>query len=82
MVIVEYDPRLKKRIKKIKDGLLKLKIKKQIAKILKYPETGKPMRFSRKGTGEVYISPFRLSYIYFKNKNKLVFLDFYHKNKQ
>lgn len=82
MVIVEYDPYFEKKIKKIKDELLKLKIKKQIAKIIENPETGKPMRFSRKDTRELYVSPFRLSYTYLKNENKILLLDLYHKNEQ
>ncbi len=82
MVIVEYDPYFEKKIKKIKDELLKLKIKKQIAKIIENPETGKPMRFSRKDTRELYVSPFRLSYTYLKNENKILLLDLYHKKEQ
>ncbi len=82
MVTVAYDPLFKKSVKKIKDELLKLKIKKQIAKIVENPDIGKPMRYSRKGTREVYISPFRLSYMYLKNEDKIVFLDLYHKDEQ
>jgi tetratricopeptide (TPR) repeat protein len=39
---------------------LKEKVKKQIKKILEFPEIGKPMRYVRKDSREVYISPFRL----------------------
>lgn len=67
---------------KIKDNLLKTKIQKQIQKIINNPEVGKPMRNVRKGTREVYIKPFRLSYTYLKNENLIIFLDFYHKKKQ
>lgn len=38
------------------------------------------MRYARKGTREVYISPFRLSYKY--ENNVLTFLDLYHKDEQ
>ena len=82
MVIIEYGLLFERKIKKIKDNPLKLKIKKKIVKIMESPEIGKPMRFSRKGTREVYISPFRLSYTYFKNENKKVLLDLYHKDEQ
>ena len=68
--------------KKIKDNLLKEKVTKQIEKIVNNPEVGKPMRFARKGTREVYVSPFRLSYIYVKEENKIILLDLYHKDKQ
>ncbi|MBL7100371.1 MAG: type II toxin-antitoxin system RelE/ParE family toxin [Nanoarchaeota archaeon] len=82
MVTVAFEPFFKKRIKKIKDASLKFKIKKQILKIIKYPEIGKPMRYVRKNTREVYIIPFRLSYLYIKKENKIVFLDLYHKDEQ
>ncbi|MDP2673141.1 MAG: type II toxin-antitoxin system RelE/ParE family toxin [Nanoarchaeota archaeon] len=67
---------------KIKDNSLKIKIKKQIKKIIENPEIGKPMRHNRKGTREVYVSPFRLSYFYSQEENKVIFLDFYHKDEQ
>lgn len=38
--------------------------------------------YSRKGTREVYISPYRLAYAYFQTENKIVFLDIYHKDEQ
>ena len=67
---------------KIKDNLFKIKVKKQIKKIIENPEIGKPMRNVRKGTREVYLKPFRLSYVYSKNENKIVFFDLYHKKEQ
>ena len=82
MVVVDYDRHFVKLVQKIKDVSLKEKIKKQITKIINNPEIGKPMRYTRQGTREVYVSPFRLSYIYFKEENKVVFLDLYHKDEQ
>ena len=82
MVTVAYDSRFEKAIKGIKDKGLKEQVKKQIRKIVNNPEVGKPMRFARKGTKEVYISSFRLSYTYLRNEDKILFLDFYHKDKQ
>jgi mRNA-degrading endonuclease RelE of RelBE toxin-antitoxin system len=82
MVTVGYDPSFEKKVQKIKDRLLKLKVKKKILKIVDSPEIGKPMRYSKKGTREVYIPPFRLSYLYLKNEEKIIFLDLYHKDKQ
>jgi putative component of toxin-antitoxin plasmid stabilization module len=79
---VTYEDSFKSRIRKIKDSILKLKIKKQIAKIIKLPEIGKPMRYARKGTREVYISPYRLSYIYIEKEDKVILLDLYHKDRQ
>jgi mRNA-degrading endonuclease RelE of RelBE toxin-antitoxin system len=82
MLNVSYDPYFIKLICKIKDPVTKEKVKKQIAKIVENPEIGKPMRFDRKGTREVYIAPYRLSYMYVKEEQKLVFLDLYHKDEQ
>lgn len=82
MVIVEYKPKFKEIIKKIKDNSFKEKIKKQILKIKNNPEIGKPMKYVRKGTRELYIKPFRVSYAYLRNEDKVIFLNLYHKNKQ
>ena len=40
------------------------------------------MRYARKGTRELYISPFRLSYLYLKEEDKIIILDLYHKDGQ
>jgi len=82
MLEVEYSDDLLKIITKFKDASLKEKIKKQIKKIVEQPEIGKPMRYARKGTRELYIGSYRLAYAYIKDKNKLIFLDLYHKNEQ
>jgi len=82
MVTVDFDNLFEKRYKKIKDVTIKLRVRKQIAKIIESPETGKPMRHSRKDTREVYVEPFRLSYAYLPEENKIIFLDLYHKDEQ
>ena len=75
-------PSFAKVLSKIRDNSTKERIYKLLAKIQKNPEIGKPMKYERKGTREVYISPFRLSYAYLKEENKIIFLDLYHKNMQ
>jgi mRNA-degrading endonuclease RelE of RelBE toxin-antitoxin system len=82
MVTVAYDKRFEHTIKKIKDLGLKERVKKQITKVVENPETGKPMRFTRKDTREVYVPPFRLSYTYLKEEDKIIFLGLYHKDEQ
>lgn len=82
MVRVIFDDKFQNVFYKIKDNLLKEKIKKQIRKIVNNPEVGKPMRNVRKGTLELYIEPFRLSYVYHVEKETVEILDFYHKKKQ
>ena len=82
MVTIEFDQSFQKLFSKIKDPILKEKIIKQVAKLKDYPENRKPMRYTRKGTRELYISPFRLSYLYLKEENKILILDLYHKDEQ
>ena len=57
-------------------------IKNKISKIIENPEIGKPMRNVRKGTREVYVGHYRLSYEYYKEKDLIEFLEFYHKDEQ
>ena len=82
MVTLAFNPKFQTYFSKLKDPLLKEKIIKQIQKIKANPEIGKPMRHDRKGTRELYIKPFRLSYFYIKNEDKVIILEFYHKKKQ
>ncbi len=82
MVNVAYNPLFEKIIGKLRDKILIKKVKNQIKKIIEYPETGKPMRYDRNGTREVYITPFRLSYAYLKEEDKIIFLYLYHKDEQ
>jgi len=87
---IKREEKFEKIFKKL-DNSYKTKVSKQIKKIIENPEIGKPMRHGRKGTREVYVSPYGLSYSFFisddeddrcKNVYKLIFLDLYHKDKQ
>jgi len=82
MVAVVFDDNFQRTISKIKDEEVKKSVKNKIKKIIENPEIGKPMRNVRKGTREVYTGSFRISYAYFKDKDTLEFLDFYHKDEQ
>jgi len=82
MLNIEHSQNFLKVINKIRDNSTKQKIKVQIKKIIDNPEIGKPMMHDRKGTREVYIKPFRLSYAYLKDEDKVIFLDLYHKDEQ
>ena len=82
MLDIHYDHDFLKQVSKIKDAAVKERVKKQIAKIVNDPEVGKPMRYARKDTRELYVAPFRLSYAYLKMDNKLIFLELYHKDEQ
>ncbi|MEK6969123.1 MAG: type II toxin-antitoxin system RelE/ParE family toxin [Nanoarchaeota archaeon] len=81
MLVIDYAPTFFSLLRKVKNKAEEERIKKQIKKIIENPEVGKPMRYARKGTREVYIGSFRLSYAYLK-EDKLIFLDLYHKDEQ
>ena len=74
-------PRFIRQTKMI-DGSLIDRVQKIIKKIIEDPEIGKPMRFDRKGTREVYLPPFRISYSYNKGDDILYLLEIYHKDEQ
>ena len=82
MVKVTFTEEFKSIFSGIKDNFLKQKILKQIEKIKNNPEAGKPMMYERKGTRELYIKPFRLSYSYNSSEEHVYILDLYHKKKQ
>ena len=82
MVKTAHNPNFVRAFSKIKHKGFQEQIIKVIEKIKKDPEVGKPMRFNRKGTREVYISPYRLSYAYLKEEDRIIFLDLYHKDEQ
>lgn len=82
MVKVVFDDSFQKLFSKIKDKTTKEKILKQIAKIRENPEIGKPMMYGRKSTRELYVSPYRFSYGYSKEEDKIILLDLYHKDEQ
>ena len=82
MVKAVLHPRFEKIYSKIKDKGLKERIEKQLIRLKDNPEIGKPMKNVRKGTREIYVSPYRLSYVYLENEDKIVLLDFYHKDEQ
>ena len=82
MVTVAYHPHFEKTIRKISDARLKDQVKQQIRKIINDPSVGKPMRYCRKQTREVYIQPFRLSYWFDRRKDILVFPALSHKDEQ
>ncbi|MBU2638485.1 MAG: type II toxin-antitoxin system RelE/ParE family toxin [Nanoarchaeota archaeon] len=82
MVRAVLDPKFEGKFSRIKDKGFKRRVIKHLEKLKSQPELGKPMMFERKGTREVYIAPFRLSYVYLKDENKIILLDLYHKDEQ
>jgi len=82
MVIADFHPDFQRLFSKLKDPVIKEQIIKQITKLKENPKLGKPMRYTRKGTREVYISSLRLSYLYLREESKILILDLYHKDEQ
>ena len=82
MVEAVFHPSFKRSFSKIKTKAVKKKLIKQFQKIKDNPEIGKPLKYGRKGTREVYVSPYRLSYLYVAKEDKIIFLDLYHKDEQ
>jgi len=80
MVEVIFDVKFKKDFQKIRNNALKEKIIKQISKIKNNTSIGKPMKYSRKGTRELYIPPFRLSF--YVKEDTIYILALYHKDNQ
>jgi len=80
MVKLAFHPDLKKAFSKIKDKSIKEKLIKQFSKIKNNPGIGKPMKYARKGTRELYVGSFRLSYAHVEDK--IIFLNLYHKDEQ
>ncbi len=81
MVKVTYLPAFEGALNRL-DKSIFIQAKKLIEKIIANPEIGKPMKYNRKGTREVYLTPFRLSYRYDKNAQHIDFLNIYHKKHQ
>lgn len=81
-VSVEFSEDFDRTLEKVSDKATRLRVQKQILKIIGNPLVGKPMRHDRKGTREVRIGSFRLSYVFLEKENALVFLDIYHKDGQ
>ncbi len=71
---VIWDKKFEAALRKIKDKKTKDHIKKNIKKILNDPETGKPLRYGRRGEREVRVRGSRLIYCYVEDT--LTFLCF------
>tara|TARA_Y100000310_G_scaffold281964_1_gene302840 strand:+ start:451 stop:699 length:249 start_codon:yes stop_codon:yes gene_type:complete len=82
MLTIEHSSQFLSLLRKVKNKADQDRIKKQIRKIIENPDVGKPMKYTRKGTREVYIGSFRLSYAYLQEEERLIFLDLYHKDGQ
>jgi addiction module RelE/StbE family toxin len=76
MVEVVFTEKFEREFKKA-DASVREKAKKQIDKIVRDPQTGKPLRFDLKGERTVYVKPFRIIYAF--AQNTIYFLRFEHR---
>jgi len=79
--VVERSKQFDKSLKHIKDKNLRIRIGKQIEKIIKNPQIGDFLSYGLKGNRKIYIPPFRLIYFYDKEKNLIKLLDFEKRDK-
>jgi addiction module RelE/StbE family toxin len=57
-----FSNEFRKEFKKIKDKATRLKVIKQLKKLTKEPESGKPLKYKLKNHRSVRIPPFRIIY--------------------
>jgi len=71
--------RFEDEVRKVKGKEILEKLKKQVKKICKYPDSGKPLRYALKGERSVYVKPYRLIYSF--DKGRILLLRFEHRKK-
>ncbi|NMC60387.1 MAG: type II toxin-antitoxin system RelE/ParE family toxin [Candidatus Methanofastidiosa archaeon] len=77
MVRVIYSKEFEQDVKKVRDNALKERLIKQVEKIIKNPDIGKPLRYNLKGERSVYVTPYRL--VYAVIDDKIYLLRFQHR---
>jgi len=73
---IAYSEKFERDVNKVRDSLLKERVKDQVRKIAESPEVGKPLQYGLKGERTVRISPYRL--IYAVQGDPLILLRFEH----
>jgi len=74
---IVYTQKFERDVRKIRDSLLKERLKKQVRNVAENPEIGKPLRYGLKGEWTVRVKPYRL--IYAVQGEKLILLRFEHR---
>ena len=72
-----FSEEFKKEFKKIKDKTTRLKIIKQLKKLVGLPEAGKPLKYDLKNHRSVRIAPYRI--IYKIEQNRIIINCFDHR---
>lgn len=74
---IVYTQKFERDVRKIRDILVKDRLRKQIEKIADDPESGKPLRYGLKGERAIRIPPYRL--VYAVQQDRLILLRFEHR---
>jgi len=67
--------KFERQFRKIKDGIVRERILKNLNKLIILPEAGKPLRHDRKGCRRLVIKPFRIIYKIEKDIIKIICFD-------
>ena len=73
-----YTEEFQKDVRKIRDSLIRIRIKKLIGRLTENPNLGKPLKYELSGFRSLRIKPFRLIYE-FKN-NQIILHKFEHRD--
>ncbi len=76
MVDVIYTDKFEKEVKRL-DSSIKIKVIKQVKKIIQSPNIGKPLRYDLKGEKTIYVKPYRVIYSF--DKDTITFLRVEHR---
>lgn len=80
MVIDKIIPteKFERDVKRLRDKRIKERIDSEVKRIVKNPDTGKPLRYGLKGEKTIRIRPYRI--IYAVEGNSLILLRFEHRD--
>ena len=81
-ISLRFSHQFRNKLNKIKNSHTKIRLYKQILKIVENPYIGKPLKYSRKGSREVYLDSLRLYYAYYSEEKILRIVEFSHKDEQ
>ena len=79
MTEIIWTEKFEKEVKKIKNSVIKERVKNIIRKIIERPNVGKPLRYALKGERTLYAKPFR--FIYSIQRNRIYLLRFEHRKR-
>ena len=61
-MIVEYTDEFARSIRTVRDGKVRLRIKKMVDKVIADPHCGRPLRYDLQGKRSLRLPPFRIIY--------------------